>query len=98
MHINLITDTCLGVIRFTSPDVDGLTVPYSPAMGGGVTDAPPFTGNGFLASAVDIIPEFKCPGSLSLKDGAELIVIQKDGAISVIAEFSSDAGRFIPIN
>lgn len=67
-------------------------------MGGVVTEAPPFTGNGFTkATNGEIIPEFKCTGYLNIADGAQLIEIRKDGTEILRAVYSETKGVFISV-
>ena len=60
---NPLADNSVGVIRYTTNEVSKVSIPYSKEMGGTITEAPPFTGNGFTkATNGEIIPEFKCDG------------------------------------
>jgi hypothetical protein len=91
-------DNSLGVIRFKTPDAAKFEIPYGVDFGGTITDAPPFTGNGFTkAMNGNIIPEYKCNSFLDIYDGAELYQIDKSGIETLIAVFSEIEGKFMPI-
>ena len=64
------------VIRFYSGHTDNLEIPYSPAMGGDITNPEPFGGGGFTTSTLGYggFPEFKFDGYYPPKEGAELYV------------------------
>ncbi len=50
-------DSSLGEIRFKAPHVEKFEIQYGVDLGGTITDAPPFTGNGFTKAMNDnIIP------------------------------------------
>lgn len=67
-------------------------------MGGTVTEAAPFTGNGFTKETNgEIIPEFKCDGFLEVADGAQLIEISENGTEILKAVYSETKGKFIPV-
>lgn len=88
----------IGVIRYTTDEASKISIPYGTEMGGVVTEAPPFTGNGFTkATNGEIIPEFKCDGYLEVSDGAQLIEIGKDGTKTLKAVYSEIKGMFIPV-
>jgi len=40
-----LADDSIGVIRYTTEEASKISIPYSPEMGGTVTEASPFTGN-----------------------------------------------------
>lgn len=91
-------DSSIGVIRYTTDEVSKISILYGVEMGGIITDAPPFTGNGFTkATNGEIIPEFKCNGYIDVSDGAQLIEIGKDGKETLKAVYSEVIGKFIPI-
>ena len=93
-----ISDNTVGVIRYTTDEISKISIPYSKEMGGVISEAPPFTGNGFTkATNGQIIPEFKCDGFLKVSDGAELIEISKDGAETLKAVYSEIDKMFIPV-
>lgn len=86
---NPMVDDSVAVIRYTTDEVSKISISYGPEMGGTITDASPFTGNGFTkATNGEIIPEFKCHGYLSIDDGAQLIEISKDGTETLRAVYS----------
>ncbi|MGL4107048.1 hypothetical protein [Clostridium sp. LP20] len=92
------SDSSLGVIRFKTPNSEKFEIPYGVDLGGTITDAPPFTGNGFAKAMNDnIIPEYKCNSFLDVYDGAELYKIDKNGIETLIAVFNEIDGRFVPI-
>lgn len=73
-------DDALGVIRFKTTESSEIQIPYGEEMGGSITDAPPFKGNGFTsATNGQVIPEFKCGSYLNVEDGAELYEINPNG-------------------
>ena len=91
-------DSSLGVIRFKTPNAEKFEIPYGVDFGGTITDAPPFTGNGFTKAMNDnIIPEYKCNSFLDVYDGAELYQIDKNGIETLIAVFNEIDGKFMPI-
>ena len=93
-----LADDSIGVIRYTTDEASKISIPYGTEMGGVVTEAPPFTGNGFTkATNGEIIPEFKCDGYLEVSDGAQLIEIGKDGTKTLKAVYSEIKGMFIPV-
>ena len=93
-----LADDSIGVIRYTTDEASKISIPYGTEMGGVVTEAPPFTGNGFTkATNGEIIPEFKCDGYLEVSDGAQLIEIGKDGTETLKAVYSEIKGMFIPV-
>jgi hypothetical protein len=93
-----VTDDSLGVIRYNTSEVSKIEIPYGTEMGGKVTEAAPFTGNGFTkATNGQIIPEYKCDGYLEVEDGAQLIEISKDGTETLKAVYSEIKGKFIPV-
>lgn len=97
---NPATDECMGVIRFQAPDLQHIGIPYSPAMGGNVTDGPPFTGNAFIAAKNgQAIPEFKVTVGevLNLDDGAELYVVTREGMEKLVAVYDQSIGRFVDL-
>ena len=97
---NPITDDCVGVIRFKTNDYIDIEIPYSPAMGGNTIEKPPFRGNGFTGAANgQVVPEFKVTASksLTLKDGAELYMITKDGTEKLLAIYNDQLEMFIDI-
>ena len=92
------SDSSLGVIRFKTPNAEQFEIPYGIDLGGTITDAPPFTGNGFTKAMNDnIIPEYKCNSFLDVYDGAELYKIDKNGIETLIAVFNEIDGRFMPV-
>ena len=92
------SDSCLAVIRFKTPDAEKIEIPYGVDFGGTITDAPPFTGNGFTKAMNDkVIPEFKCNSFLDIYEGAELCKIDKNGIETLIAVFNEIDGRFVLI-
>lgn len=92
------TDKCVGVIKFKTPDISKIDIPYSPDMGGNVVNKPPFTGNGFTAAINgQAIPEFRIDGFIDVDDGAELYMVTKDGVEILVAIYSEDLGRFVDI-
>ena len=97
-EFNPATDKCVGVIKFKTPDISEIEIPYSQAMGGNAVAGPPFTGNGFTAATNgQVIPEFLCKDRVALKDGAELYMITKDGAEILVAVYNKVAARFVDI-
>ena len=96
-EFNPATDKCVGVIKFKTPDISEIEIPYSQAMGGNAVGGPPFTGNGFTAATNgQAIPEFLCNGRVALNDG-ELYMVTKDGAEILVAVYNKDLGRFVDI-
>ena len=92
------TDKCVGVIKFKTPDISKIDIPYSQAMGGNAVGGPPFTGNGFTAATNgQAIPEFLCNGRVALNDGAELYMVTKDVSEILVAVYNKDLGRFVDI-
>jgi hypothetical protein len=93
------TDDILGVIRFKTTESSEIQIPYAKEMGGSITDAPPFTGNGFTsATNGQVIPKFKCGSYLNVEDGAELYEISQDGTETLRAVFDKNIGKFISVN
>lgn len=41
------TDEAIGVTRYITDEASKISIPYGAKMGGTITDASPFTGNGF---------------------------------------------------
>lgn len=94
-----LADDSLGVIRYTTDQAPKISIPYGPEMGGTVTEVSPFTGNGFTkATNGQIIPEFKCDDFLKIKNGAQLIEIQKDGTEILRAVYDIDFGKFVSVD
>ena len=93
------SDSCLAVIRFKTPDAEKIEIPYGVDFGGTITDAPPFTGNGFTKAMNDkVIPEYKCRGYLNVDDGAELYELDKHGKEFLRAIYDADLKRFISVD
>ena len=93
-----LADDSIGVIKFTTDEASKISIPYSPEMGGTVTQLSPFTGNGFTkAMNGQIIPEYNCDGYLKLSDGAQLIEISKDGTETLRAVYDVDFGKFVAV-
>ncbi|MBQ6696768.1 MAG: transglutaminase domain-containing protein [Lachnospiraceae bacterium] len=91
-------DNSIGVIRYTTDETSKITIAYGPEMGGTITEAPPFTGNGFTkATNGEIIPEFKCNSYLDIADGSQLIEIGKNGEQTLIGVYSETQGKFLPV-
>jgi hypothetical protein len=89
-EFNPATDKCVGVIKFKTPDISEIEIPYSQAMGGNAVAGPPFTGNGFTAATNgQVIPEFLCKDRVAL--------ITKDGAEILVAVYNKVAARFVDI-
>ena len=94
---NPATDECVGVIRFKTPEIWKIDIPYNQAMGGNAVGGPPFTGNGFTAATNgQAIPEFLCKDRVALNDG-ELYMVTKDGAEILVAVYNKVAARFVDI-
>ncbi|MEZ3162029.1 hypothetical protein AB1K54_16050 [Microbacterium sp. BWT-B31] len=77
-------DNSAFVLRFQVSDIPGQgTVtpqPHSSMGGNGALDhyQPPFTGNGFLAAADDILPEYRAD-RVTMRNGAEVWEVLDDG-------------------
>lgn len=95
---NVDTDEALAVIRFKTDSVGDLEIPYGHEMGGNVNADQPFTGNGFTKSTNGmVVPEYKLSNYVDMKDGAELILIGKNGEEQVVGVFSCTANKFVPV-
>jgi hypothetical protein len=87
------------VVRF-QPDIDtsGSVKPqlHSSMGGDGSVDhyRPPFTGNGFLKTGDDIIPEYRAQ-RVDMRDGAEMWEVLDDGTQRLFAVLR--AGEWIPV-
>lgn len=81
------------VIRFYSGHTDNLEIPYSPAMGGDITDPEPFGGGGFTTSTLGYggFPEFKFDGYYPPKEGAELYVATPSGNMILRSVYTDGA-------
>lgn len=92
------SDKALGVIRYTTSETTKISIAYGTEMGGSITEAWPFTGNGFTgATNGQIIPEYKCDGYLDVEDGAQLIEITKDGTEILRAVYNKIDKKFVPV-
>lgn len=71
------------VIRFYSNDLNNLVIPYGPALGGNVTDTPPFGGGGFTTSKLGYggTPEYKFDSYYAPVEGAELYEATPQGKL-----------------
>jgi hypothetical protein len=88
-------DEFLGVIRFQTPEASKIEIPYGKDFGGNITDADPFTGNGFTkATNGQSIPEYKCNAFLDILNGAELYKVTKDGEEILFAIYDKRLGNF----
>ena len=95
---NRVSDISIGVIRYTSNEISKILIPYNLDMGGNVTGAPPFTGNGFTAAINgQIIPEYQCSSTVVLSDGAQLYEVGRDGVETLRGVYSAVEGRFISV-
>lgn len=81
------------VIRFYSDHIDNLAIPYSPEMGGEVTDPEPFGGGGFTTSTLGYggFPEFKFDGYYPPIEGAELYVATPYGNLILRSVYTQGA-------
>jgi len=81
-------DSSSFVMRFQVDDPAAITPSLHSRFGGdGSQDAwnAPFTGNGFLGAADDIIPEYKAGPKTGIRDGAEMWEILPDGTQRLFA-------------
>lgn len=83
------------VIRFYSEYIDNLEIPYSPAMGGDVTDPEPFGGGGFTTSTLGYggFPEYKFDGYYPPTEGAELYAATPSGNLILRSVYTGGAWR-----
>ena len=89
-------DGYIGVVRFKTPDVSQIEIPYCSVMGGTTEAEQPFTGNGFIKSENgQLIPEFKAKNYITLTDGSELYEVTGNGTWELIAVYNADLKRFI---
>lgn len=82
------------VIRF-EPSHEAVAVPRNADMGGGYSDSPPFTGNGFTRSP-DVEPEFHVPATsaVGVQDGAEIWSVADTGNQRLVAVLRE--GSWVP--
>ncbi|MBK6880734.1 MAG: hypothetical protein IPI26_08270 [Elusimicrobia bacterium] len=97
-QFNDVSDRYLGVIRFKTPSVDKIEVPFSKEFGGNHINGYPFTGNGFVSTGNGKIrPEFKIIGKdgARIMNGAELYIIDRAGNEQLDAVFDVNKSKFI---
>jgi hypothetical protein len=90
-------DSSSFVMRFQVDDPAAITPSLHSRFGGdGSQDAwkAPFTGNGFLGAADDIIPEYKAGQGTRIGDGAEMWEILPDGTQRLYAVLRG--GEWVP--
>lgn len=93
-------DSSVYVMRFKSQDPGAISTSYSPGKMGGdnprlATYGDPFTGNGFLKSGDDIIPEYMPAENVTMKEGAEIWEITDTGTQRLAAVLKN--GNWIPV-
>ena len=92
-------DTALGVIRYKTEQASKIEIAFGKEMGGTAIGDPPFTGNGFTkATNGEIIPEYRFTDYVKIDDGAQLVLINKDGTEILLAVYDSTKGKFVPVS
>ena len=88
----------LGVIRFTTEDVDSITIPYGQTMGGTMDLSFPFTGSGFTAAENgQTIPESCFVKSIDINSIAELYEIDRDGTETLRSIYDPQMNQWLII-
>jgi hypothetical protein len=99
-QFNDVSDQFLGVIRFKTPNVDRIEIPYSKEFGGDQVNGYPFTGNGFIATGNGKIrPEFfvNQKESLEISNGAEIFIYDRFGNERLLGRYWKDKKKFMEI-
>jgi hypothetical protein len=93
-------DSSVYVLRYTAENPDAIEPSFNSAMGGTnprldqYTD--PFTGNGFVQSGDEIIPEYTPNQAVEIGQG-EIWEVLDSGTQRLVAVFDKGSGAWIPV-
>jgi hypothetical protein len=79
---NFAANKSYATLEFDLPHAGDASIPYSPSMGGTITEAYPRTGNGFISNVDGTIrPEYNLGGGIGIPNNTVLKKYAPDGTV-----------------